>query len=390
MSDYKIDNLFDWNSLEEEIVKIRRHFHRNPELSFEEFETSKFIINFLKDNGYEVEAKIGGTGIAADLKSGVINKKTVAIRVDMDALPVTEKNNLEYKSQNAGVMHACGHDSHLAIGLGIAKVLAKLKEKIDGNVKLIFQPAEEKLQGAKAMLESGFLADSKIDFILGFHNWPELPAGQIGLKDDSIMAAVDKFEVDLLGRGGHGSEPHKTNDPVIMMNNFITQLQTIISRKLNPLDSAVISICQIEAGTAFNIIPDQVKLKGTIRSLNENVREQIYQNIKKILDNLTSEGSYNLKYDKLVPALVNNSKVNELIFETLNKDPELPEVKFIKNASLVGEDFALFLKKIPGSYFFLGSGEDSGKLHDAEYNIDEKMLIPGIKALLGIVMKLIN
>jgi amidohydrolase len=385
-----LENLVDWDELEKEIIQIRRHFHQNPELSFKEFETANFIKDFMREIGLNFKDQVGGSGIVADLKEDSPDKKTVAVRVDMDALPITEKNNLEYKSKNNGVMHACGHDSHLAIGLGIAKVVASLKNKIEGNIKLVFQPAEEKLQGAEAMLEAGLLEENKIDYIFGFHNWPELPTGQVGLKDGAIMAAVDKFEVELLGKGGHGSEPHKADDPVIMLNNFITQVQTIVSRRLNPLDSAVISIGQIEGGTAFNIIPDQLSLKGTVRTLNEDVREKIFQNLKKILDNLSSEASYNLKYDNLIPPLINNKKVNEFIFETLNTTPGLPKVEYIENPSLVGEDFALFLNEIPGSYFFLGAGVESGKLHDAEYNVNEDILIPGIKTLLGITLNLIR
>jgi amidohydrolase len=390
MSEHKIESLYNWDDLEKEVIKLRRHFHRNPELSFKEFETAKFIMNYLKDHNYKLNDQIGGTGITADLKNDSSSKKTASIRIDMDALPIEEKNNLEYKSENNGVMHACGHDSHLAIGLGIAKVLSSLKKEIDGNVKFIFQPAEEKLQGAKAMLEDGILKDNKIDFILGFHNWPELPEGIVGLKDDAIMAAVDKFEVILSGQGGHGSEPHKTNDPVIMLNNFITQIQTIISRRLNPLESAVISIGQIEGGNAFNIIPDQIKLKGTVRSLNNDVSDQIFLNMQKILDNLTAEGSYNLKYDKLIPPVVNNKKINKLIFNTLKTNPNLPDVEYIKNSSMVGEDFSLFLDEIPGCYFFLGSGEKSGQLHDSKYNVNDDILIPGVKTFLGIILNILD
>jgi len=274
----------------------------------------------------------------------------------------------------------------VAVVLGAAKAAALNKDKIPGNIVFIFQPAEEKLSGAEKMLDAGILDHYSIDAVFGFHNWPELPTDKIGLKKGAIMAAVDKFEVELIGRGSHGSEPHKSADPIIMLNSFITQLQTIVSRKINPLEPAVVSIGKIEAGTAFNIIPDKVRLEGTVRSFSKNISSQVEREMENILKSAAYQGSYQLDYKRLIPPTVNDNKMTEMLYDLINADQNLPEAVYIDKASTVGEDFSLFLENIPGSYFFLGSKKGKeAKLHDAEYDVNEKILLPGVKVIMAVI-----
>ena len=372
--------------INKEIISLRRKFHQIPETSMQENQTAEIIANYLDELGLKVRKNVGKTGVTAVL-NGQREGRTLAIRSDIDALPIEENTGLEFSSKHEGVMHACGHDGHMAIVLGTAKVLSQFVEEINGKVKFIFQPAEEELVGAKAMLEDNVLQNPPVNAILGLHIWPDIESGFIGVRPGAVMAAVDKFEIELVGKGGHGGIPHKAVDPVVMSSSLIDRIQSVVSREIDPTQSAVITIGKIEGGTAYNIIPDRVKLAGTVRTFNQHVRNYIEEKIKKIVKNVAEsfEGDYNLKFENKVPPVFNDQKLTENIIMHLQN--LIGESKVITDfdLSMGGEDFALYQKRIPGTYLFLGTkNEKKGitkPIYHPQYNIDEEILSLGIKAL---------
>ena len=378
-----------------ELVEIRRKFHQIPELGFEEYETSALINDYLKNWGIETKRNVGETGVTALIK-GKGEGKTIAIRADIDALPIEEKTDLGFASKNKGKMHACGHDSHITIALGTAKVLSKYKDRLNGNIKFIFQPAEEILSGAKAMIEDGVLKDPEVDAIIGLHNWPELNSGEIGIKTGSIMAAADKFEVVIKGVGGHGALPHKTVDPIVVSAEIINALQRIISREIDPQETAVISIGTLNSGTAFNIIPDELKFSGTVRTFDDNIRKYIARRMEEIIS-AACQGAgcdFDFDYHFGIPATVNDEKFTQRVIKVLRE--KLRDTKIVEpvTPSMGGEDFSLFLNKVPGTYFFLGTGnEEKGiihSIHHPKYIIDEDILPIGVKAFSEIVLNYLS
>lgn len=314
----KIKYRSDVLNIEKEIIKNRRDFHKYPELSFQEYRTSKIVAKLLKKYGLEVYEKVGKTGVVGLLK-GAKKGKTIALRADMDALPIQETSNLEYKSINDGVMHACGHDGHTAILLGAAKILSKMKNLINGNVKFIFQPAEEGLGGARFMIKDGAL--NNVDEIYGLHLWNYQPFGTIGIQSGPIMAAADKFKITIKGKGGHGATPQGTTDAVIIASQIIQIFQTIISRNSNPLDSTVITIGQINGGYNFNVIADNVVLKGTTRAYTENNRLLIKNRMIEILNGLekTFNAEIKLDYEDGYPPVINHKDQTELLKNSAKK-----------------------------------------------------------------------
>lgn len=381
--------------LQEELVEIRRHLHRNPELSNQEMETSKYIIEKLKGLAIETVEGVGGTGVIGLLK-GNSPGKTLAIRADMDALPINEETGLEFISKNNGVMHACGHDFHMTVLLGVAKVLSAKVKDFSGNIKFIFQPAEEKLIGALQMIEDDVLENPKVDAIIALHCWPDLPSGTIGVKKGEVMASGDKIEITIKGKQGHAAHPHKAVDPITISSYIITKLQTILSREVSPVDAAVISIGTINGGSAFNIIPSEVKLSGTVRVLNPEVRKEIPGMIKRIVEKTAESmnGEADLIYTFGPPPLLNTDYMvgllDEVVAETLGSE----ELVYMETPSLGSEDFSYYLEQVPGLFFRLGTnGSEIGTqypLHHPKVLFDEDALLTGVAVLSATALKYLH
>lgn len=363
---------------EDYLIQKRRQFHQNPELGFQEFETSKVIKSELESFGYEVISNIAGTGVVGLLK-GDHDSPVIMLRFDMDALPIQEENHVIYKSFNAGVMHACGHDAHMAIGLGLAKEIQKVRKELNATIKLVFQPAEEGLGGAKRMIAEGALLDPVPDFCLGMHVWNEKPIGWVAITPAAFMAGADTFKIEIVGKGGHGALPQDTNDPIIAAAQIVQMVQTIISRNLAPLESGVISVCSFNSGSAFNIIPQTAELKGTIRYFEEESRKLIHSRLISICNGIADATGCLIKVaiNEITPAVINDTRVaNQLIEKTL---PKFPSLNLHRNyRSMVSEDYSYYLQQIPGCFIFIGSGFDDPALrfghHHPRFDINEKVL----------------
>ena len=379
------------SKIEKEIINNRRYFHKYPELSFKEHNTSKVIAEKLEEMGIEVTTGIAQTGLTGLIRGN--NKgKTIALRADMDALPIQETSDIEYKSVNDGVMHACGHDGHIAMLLGAARAINQIKHKLHGNVKLIFQPAEEGLAGALHMINEGAIDD--VDEIYGIHLWNYQKVGAIGVKDGPIMAAADIFEIEVNGKGGHGATPHGTVDAVIVASHLVNSLQTIVSRDTNPLESTVVTVGMINGGYNFNIIADRVVLKGTTRSYTKENRELIKNRMNEIIAGTekTFNAKIKLKYKDGYPPTVNNKKCTKNVINAISK--VIGESSYTPYLSMGGEDFSYYLEKIPGCFYFVGSSPvDSKPLsiphHCSHFDIDEKSLLIGSSTFVKIIEDLL-
>jgi len=380
------------NRLQPELVEIRRHIHRNPELGFEEWETAKLVSEKISGLGLRVTKGVAKTGILAVLPREGSNR-TIALRADMDALPVEEQNDVPYKSVNPGIMHACGHDAHLAMLIGAAKILSFLKDGLKVNVKFIFQPCEEQPKGGAApMIKAGVLEKPKVDAIFGLHINPYLPAGFLGLKEGIVMAAADEFTIEIKGRGGHGAAPHQTVDPIVVSAYVIQALQLIVSRQTDPLEPVVVSVCAIKGGQSFNIIADRVTLTGTVRSLNPQVQQQMPEAIRNIVKGVTSAfgADFNFDYQWGYPLLRNNQQMLDIVRQAGRAVVGRQKVLQINMPSMGAEDFAYFTGHVPGAYFFLGAqppGGVSHPWHNPKFDIDEAALATGAAVLAGCVVK---
>ncbi|AZR73259.1 peptidase M20 [Anoxybacter fermentans] len=376
------------NKIFDELIQIRRYFHRFPELGFQEVKTSEKIAQLLEKWGLEVQKGIAKTGVVGLLK-GSRPGKTLGIRSDIDALPIVEQTGLEFASEHSGIMHACGHDGHIAIALGTARVLSALKDQIAGNVKFIFQPAEEGPGGAEKMIEEGILENPSVDAIIGLHIWPEIPSGSIGISKGPIMAAADRFDIKIIGVGGHGAVPHKAVDPVVIGSEVVVALQNLISREIDPLDSAVISIGTFQAGSAFNIIPKEAELSGTVRTFNPKLRELLPQRIEEIVAGITKalRAEYEYKYHYYYPVTINDPEFTEFFRKVAVDLIGADRVREIPRPSMGGEDFSFYLQKVPGTFFFLGTRNEKKGLnksvHHPEYTIDEDILPIGVELFCG-------
>jgi len=378
--------------VEKEVIELRRKIHMYPELGFEERKTSEVVYDYLKNLGIEVK-RIAKTGVVGTLKGN--GSKTIAIRADMDALPIQEENDVEYASQIPGRMHACGHDVHTAILLGTAKLLANMKDKLKGNVKFIFQPAEETTGGALPMIEEGVLENPKVDAIIGLHVDPELQVGQIGITYGKAYASSDMIDIIVKGKSSHGAEPHKSVDAIVIAANIVNILQTVVSRKANPLSPIVLTIGTIEGGYARNIIADKVRMSGIIRMMEEEKRDEIVEMVEKICDNTAKVmgGEVEFRRTRSYPCLVNHKGMTDLIKETAF--PLLGEGNVIEVAPTMGvEDFAYFLQKVPGSFYKLGCGnKEKGidkPIHNNQFNIDEECIKIGLAVHVSTVLKYLN
>lgn len=380
-----MDSLFTTlDSLNEEIISIRRHLHKHPELSFEEVETPKYIAEFHEQLGHEVKTGVGGNGVLAYLK-GNHEGPTVALRADFDALPIHEETNLEFQSVNDGVMHACGHDGHTATLLGVAKALNKHKDELHGTVVFIHQHAEELPPGgAKPMIEDGALEG--VDVIFGTHLQAQMPLFEINYRTDELQASSDSFEVTIFGKGGHGAMPQDTKDSILIASQLVDNFQQIVSRRVNPLQSAVLSVCSFEAIGPYNVIANTAKIKGTVRTLNEETRELMEQEMQRVIEGTChlSGADFEFKYDRGYPVLINHKEETEFV---MNIAETVPEVKEIKETEPImgGEDYSYYLQEVKGTYFFTGAqpegAENPYPHHHPKFDIDEKSLVVAAKIL---------
>jgi amidohydrolase len=372
-------------SLQEKMVERRRYLHQHPELSFQEHDTPRWVTERLGELGVSVTEGVGGNGVVGRIK-GAHPGPTVAFRADMDALPIQDEKEAPYRSKVSKVMHACGHDGHTTMLLGLAEILQSNLDEVSGEVVLLFQHAEEQTPGgAISMIEDGCL--DGVEAIFGIHLWTPLLIGQVGVCGGPAMAATDRFEVEVVGRGGHGGFPHQTVDALVVGAKAILDLQLLVSRYVDPLESAVVSVGKFSAGSSFNVIAERATFEGTVRTLSEEVRSLVEQKMEQIVKGVCegTGASYNLEYQRGYPPLVNHAAETDVVRRAIEGSDRcaLVEMKPIMG----GEDFAYYLQEVPGCFFFVGVGnEDKGAIyphHHPKFDIDEDALSIGVEALLA-------
>ena len=378
-------------AIKEKIISTRRDIHKHPELAFNEHRTAKLVAERLKSLGIGVQTGVGKTGVVGTMRSNN-SGKTIALRADMDALPMQETGNLPYKSQNDGIMHACGHDGHTAMLLGTAEALSKKYDQLKGTVKFIFQPAEEGQGGARYMIEDGALEG--VDEIYGLHLWNYQKYGTIGVKAGPIMAAADLFEITIHGKGGHGAAPQGTKDAIVIASHLVQTLQTIVSRNTNPIESTVVTIGQINGGYNFNIIADTVNMKGTTRAYTEENRQLIKTRMAEIIKGTKQvfDCTIDFEYEDGYPPTVNHPEESEKLLNAAKKI--VGDGASSPYLSMGGEDFSYFLKDVPGCFFFVGSAPiDKEPLsvphHCSHFDFDERALLIGSSVYLQLVEDII-
>jgi amidohydrolase len=377
-----------------EMIRLRRQLHQFPEIALEERQTQKIISTKLREIGLRVDAKIWKTAVVALLNG---KGKTVGIRSDMDALPVTEQTGYSFASRNPGRMHACGHDVHMATVWGAARILSALKKDLNGSVKFIYQPSEEiHPGGARPLIDAGVLKKPDVSQMFGLHVDSTIPAGTIGIKDGPMMAQADDFSLEIIGRSGHGARPHETIDAVVVASNVVMALQNIASRQVNPLLPVVVSIGAIHGGTATNVIADKVVLKGTARSLNPELTAVLPKMIEKVITGVcVSFGAkYVLQYNRGYPVLFNDKKVNEIYRRSARDLFGKKSVVEIERPSMGGEDFSYFAKAVPGAMIRLGVGNKKigadKPWHHPAFKVDEAAIPFGAAVLAGAVIQTLN
>ena len=361
-----------------EMNEWRHYIHENPEIAYEEHNTSDFIAAKLTEFNIEVHRGLGGTGIVGVIhgKDNGASKKSLGIRADIDALPMTEKTNLTYSSKNDGKMHACGHDGHTTMLLGAAKYLSKTKNFL-GTVYCIFQPAEEGGNaGAKSMIKDGLFSKFNIDSVWGIHNWPGVPVGQAVIHEGFAMAGGDIIVITIEGKGGHAAQPQFSNDPVVSAGLTITALQSCISRQLNPFDQSVLSLTKIEGGSAFNVIPDKVTIGGTLRSTNTDTRNEMLEKIKHAAQGACAINncSVNIEVRPGYPSTINDKKSAKFASIVFENSFGINSINKEEKPTMTSEDFSYMLHEKPGAYIWLGAGEKSEKLHSAHYDFNDELL----------------
>ena len=375
-----------------EVIELRRDFHMYPELGFQEFRTSEKIADYLEKNGIEVRKNIAKTGVLGLLR-GKENGKTILFRADIDALPLEELNNVSYKSRNPGVMHACGHDGHTAILLGTAQILSKLRDQLKGNVKFTFQPAEELHPGgAELMIKEGILENPYVDKVYALHLWNLLPKGKIAIRKGVFCAQADAFTIKIRGKGGHGSAPHHSIDPIIVAVNIVQALQAIPAREIDPLTPFVLSVCKIQSGNTFNVIPEEAEIEGTVRSFDQKIAEKVADRIKIISQKIGEAFGCKVdwEYQFGYPPGRNNDHETEFV-KNVAKEVIGEENIEEMNPSMGGEDFSYFLEERSGGMFFLGSrNEEKGLIHphhSAYFDFDEEVMAIGIEIFVRIALQ---
>ena len=371
--------------VKDELIALRQWLHRIPELGFAERKTAYLVESILRDMGCEVITGVGGTGVIGTLY-GKKNGPTIALRACLDALPVEEMSGVSYSSEHAGCMHACGHDGNMTMVLGAAKVLASYKGRLNGNIKFIFQPSEEDTGGAAEVIKAGGLEDPTVGIIVTPHNWHGIPQGAIVVKPGAMLASCDLFTIKIIGKAGHGAWPHLAVDPIVIAAEVVTALQRIVSREIDPMSPALISIGKINGGTAANIIPDSVVLEGTVRTLDLQTRDFVERRIEEIVKGITAaaRGGYELKYQRIMPPGNNDKELCErvrLLLQTTMGENVLTD-DF--EPSMGCEEFSLYQELVPGLFIFIGNdkpGEEVVPIHSPHYVFNDEILENGVRAL---------
>lgn len=372
-----------------DVVALRRDFHMHPELGFEEVRTAAIVADRLRRLGYEVRTGVGQTGVVGILRTGRPGQ-TILLRADMDGLPVQEESGVDYASTVAGKMHACGHDGHVAILLGAAQMIVERKDALVGTIVLCFQPAEEGKGGAKAMIDEGLLDDPFVDRVYGLHLLSQAPCGIVRVRPGPVMASSDSIEITVRGRGGHGAAPHETVDPILTAAHFITQVQSVVSRKVEPVEPAVVTIGAISGGTIHNVIPDSVRMLGTVRAFSDDVRRHMQPRIETILRGCCDAhgATYDFDYLWRYPVTINNAAeaayVRALATRVIGEDRVQEMVP-----TMGAEDFSYMLERRPGCFFFLGTQSDERTAvphHNARFAIDESALETGVRMMVALAL----
>ncbi|GAB1477211.1 M20 family metallopeptidase [Bacillota bacterium] len=376
--------------IKDELVLIRKDLHRHPELGFMEFRTAEKIAEYMNNLGFEIQTGVGGTGVVGLLRGGQAGP-TMGIRACLDALAMDECSGVDYASENKGVFHGCGHDGNMTMALGAARILSEYKNTLKGNVKFIFQPAEEETGGAAALIKAGVLENPRVDAIVHLHNWQGLKEGVIGVKAGPVMASSDAFHLEIIGSPGHGAWPHMAVDPIVVAADVISAVQRIVSREIDPIKPALITIGKINGGTAVNIIPEKVTLEGTVRTYHQEIRDLIADRLEEIVKGITqsARANYKLEYNRIMPPVNNDSrlaaKVDGILRGSLGPDMVTNDIP----SEMGCEEFALFQQEIPGLFLFIGKdkeGEPIIPIHDSKYIFNDGTLETGVKALCEIVL----
>ena len=366
------------------LVSFRRDIHANPELAYEEHRTAKKIAEALSELGLEVHTGIGRTGLVASLKVGN-SDRTIGLRADMDAQPIHEETGLPYASRHPGVFHGCGHDGHVSMLLGAAQHLANTR-RFDGTVHFIFQPAEEGEAGARAMIKDGLFERFPCDRVFAFHNWPDLPAGTISTRSGPIMAAADKFEILVEGRGGHAAMPHQTPDAILAASDLVTQLNSLVSRRISPMSTAVLSVTQIEGGSSHNVLPAAVRVVGTVRTFDADVQDRIEESLRLVAEGVAvaSGTRMTVNYNRYYPATINNAQAVE---EALKAAAGVAHAEVAPHPAFTSEDFGFMLQACKGAYIWLGQGrgDNDVPLHHPHYDFNDDILATGIRLHVALV-----
>jgi len=387
--------LAEAEALRDDLVALRRDLHMHPELGFQEFRTSQLVAERLDALGYEVQRGVGKTGVVALLQGGLPGDRTVLLRFDMDALPIQEQNEVPYRSITPGVMHACGHDAHTAVGIGVATLLMRHREQLPGSIKLMFQPAEEGLGGAFAMIDDGLLQNPRPDVALGLHVSSTHDLGTAVVRSGAMMAASDSFRVVVHGRGGHGAHPEQTIDAVLVAAQIVVALQTIVARNVNPEEPGVVTVGALHAGEAGNVIAETAELRGTIRSFSPEVRELLHRRVREVCEGIattlgaTAEVLLRIGVDATVNAPRPTAVLHAAVAAVLGDDNINTTYR-----TTGGEDFSAVLARVPGSFFFIGARSDAQGFnfphHNPRFDIDEACLPQGVAILCDAAVRCLN
>jgi amidohydrolase len=371
--------------INDRLVETRHYIHRWPELSDHEEKTAEFVAGRLRALGLEVQTEVGGHGVIADL-DGAAPGKRIAIRADMDGLPIQEESDLPYRSQNSGVMHACGHDGHTTTLLGAAEVLTSLRDQIKGSIRFLFQPAEETVGGAKRMCEQGAMRG--VDAVVGLHGWPQVGIGQIGIRAGAMMASSDTFDITVRGRQAHAAYPHDGVDPIVVGAQIVSALQTISSREIDPSDPIVVTVGQFHAGTAYNIIPATATINGTYRTLSPKTRESMPGRIRRIAEGVCAAASAtcDIAFHEGTPPVMNDAEFVGLVEEVASRSLGNENIVQLQHSSMGAEDFAVYLEHAPGAMFRLGLG-DVSPIHTPTFNFEDRAIPVGVELFSRIALR---
>jgi len=373
------------------VISIRRDLHRIPETAYTEKKTSAYVAEYLRREGLEVQTGIATYGVVGLLNTGRPGP-TLLLRADMDALPVTEDTGLPFASTHDGVMHACGHDAHVAMVLVAATVLSRVKDELNGTIKFLFQPAEEGPGGAQPMIDEGVLENPKVDYSIGCHVWPEIPEGTIGVRSGPFMAAMDRFDIKIVGQGGHGAMPHMCVDALEVGTQVVSALQRISSRHMNPLEPAVVTVGMFHAGTGFNIIPGDAKLSGTTRTFNLDIWNSWEERLEKVVRGVCESmgADFEMKFSKGYPPTINDDSMAEVVRRCAQKSAG--EDKVVEpERSMGGEDMSYFLQRSKGCFYALGVGrQEFTPLHNSRFDLNENVLALGVETHCRIALDLLK